>query len=68
MEISINFKKIVDVRRKLGLTQDDVSERLNVRRFTYSKKERGLIPISLKEAYIMSKLFEVPMEELFFSN
>lgn len=68
MEISINFKKIVDVRRKLGLTQDDVSEHLNVRRFTYSKKERGLIPISLKEAYIMSKLFEVPMEELFFSN
>ena len=68
MELTINFKKLVEVRKNLGLTQSDVSEHLDVRRQTYSKKERGLIPISLKEAYIVSKLFNMTMEELFFKN
>jgi DNA-binding XRE family transcriptional regulator len=68
MELSINYKKIVDVRKKLGFTQSDVSELINVRRFTYSKKERGLVPISLKEAFVISKLFGMTIEELFFEN
>lgn len=68
MDITINFEKLVKVRKDLGLKQSDISEHINVRRHTYSKKERGLIPISLKEAYIIANLFNMTMEELFFKN
>ena len=53
MELSVNYKKLMDVRTELNLTQEDVAKHINVRRFTYSKKERGLLSINLREAYLV---------------
>lgn len=68
MELSVNYKKLMDVRTELNLTQEDVAKHINVRRFTYSKKERGLLSINLREAYLIANLFGMSMEELFFGN
>ena len=51
-----------------GFTQTDVSKYLDISVNSYCNKELGNRSFSLDEAYLLSKLFNVSIEEIFFDN
>jgi DNA-binding XRE family transcriptional regulator len=64
----INYEKLRELRQKLGFTQQQVADSIGVARHVYCRKERGLMAISLAEAYIISKKFYFSIEEIFFTE
>ena len=66
--INYNYKKIAKVREELKLTQAYVADTIGLVRNIYSRKERGIILISLDEAYKISNVLGMSMEELFFQD
>jgi len=52
-------------RRKIGLSQYQISKILGVPRSTYQNWERGVANPKLPDAIKLSKILEVPVEELF---
>jgi putative transcriptional regulator len=57
--------KIREYRAKYNLTQDDLAQRVKVRRETIVFLEKNKYNPSLKLAYDLSKVFSVAIEELF---
>ena len=57
--------KMKEYRAKFNLSQDELSAKVNVRRETINKLERGLYNPSLKLAMDIAKVFETTVEELF---
>jgi putative transcriptional regulator len=56
------------LRCKQDLNQADVAKILNITISSYSRKENGKQGFSLKEAMIISKLFNKSIEEIFFAE
>lgn len=56
---------IRDKRMALGMTQDELSEKLDVSRQTIISLEKGRYNPSITLAFKLSKLFQCTMEELF---
>ena len=52
-------------RRENKMKQVEVAKKLMIHSVTYSRKERGELDFTLKEAFILSDLFDKPVEELF---
>ncbi|WP_041865852.1 helix-turn-helix transcriptional regulator [Solibacillus silvestris] len=52
-------------RRENNLKQADLAKRLMIHSVTYSRKERGELDFTLKEAFALSKFFGIPVDELF---
>ncbi|MEG0380436.1 MAG: helix-turn-helix transcriptional regulator [Kurthia sp.] len=52
-------------RKEHRMKQAEVARKLGIHSVTYSRKERCELEFSLNEAFVLSKLFEVPVEELF---
>ena len=66
--MKIDYERLVRVRQELKLRQVDVSKVLGINRNLFSRKERGIVGISLKEAYLISKTYKMSIEELFFAK
>lgn len=61
----INLDKIVEVRTKLGFTQEQVGRALGTTKHTWCKKEKGVNGITLREALTVAKMFKMSVEEIF---
>ena len=61
MEIGNN---IVNLRKKSGLSQEELAEKVGVARQTISKWELGETSPDLKQAKELSKIFKVSLDEL----
>jgi putative transcriptional regulator len=57
--------RIREFRAKLGITQDELARRANVRRETIVFLEKNKYNPSLKLAWDLSRIFSVAIEELF---
>ena len=57
-------KKIMELRKKNGLSQEELAEKVGVARQTISKWELGETSPDLKQAKILSKIFNVSLDEL----
>lgn len=58
--------KIKEYRAKYGLTQEDLANRVGVRRETIIYLERGKYIPSLKLAYDVAKALKTKIDELFY--
>jgi transcriptional regulator with XRE-family HTH domain len=57
-------KKIMELRKKSGLSQEELAEKVGVARQTISKWELGETSPDLKQAKELSKIFSVSLDEL----
>ena len=57
-------KKIMNLRKKNGLSQEELAEKVGVARQTISKWELGETSPDLKQAKELSKIFNVSLDEL----
>ena len=57
-------KKIMELRKKNGLSQEELAEKIGVARQTISKWELGETSPDLKQAKELSKIFNVSLDEL----
>ena len=57
-------KKIMDLRKKNGLSQEELAEKVGVARQTISKWELGETSPDLKQAKELSKIFNASLDEL----
>ena len=57
-------RKIMDLRKKNGLSQEDLAEKVGVARQTISKWELGETSPDLKQSKELSKIFKVSLDEL----
>ena len=56
--------KILELRKKIGLSQEELAERINVSRQTISNWELGVTIPNLKEAMDLSKILNSSIDEL----
>ena len=59
-----NGKKIMELRKKKGLSQEDLADKIGVARQTISKWELGETSPDIKQAKELSKIFNVSLDEL----
>ena len=57
-------KKITELRKKRGLSQEELAEKVGVARQTISKWELGETSPDLKQGKALSKIFNVSLDEL----
>ena len=57
-------KKIMNLRKKNGLSQEELAEKIDVARQTISKWELGETSPDIKQAKKLSKMFKVSLDEL----
>lgn len=57
-------EKMIDLRKKKGLTQEDLSEQMNVSRQTISRWEFGEVAPSAENLKKLSKFYVVPLDYL----
>lgn len=57
-------KKIMDLRKKNGFSQEELAEKVGVARQTISKWELGETSPDLKQSKELSKIFKVSLDEL----
>ena len=61
-------KNIIDLRKKNGLTQNELAEKLNYSDNAVSRWERGEVTPSIETIDQMSKIFNVPLSSLIEDN
>jgi putative transcriptional regulator len=57
--------RIKELRARFDLTQEDLAHRVGVRRETILFLEKGKYNPSLKLAYDIARVFDMPIEEVF---
>ncbi|NLT09586.1 MAG: helix-turn-helix transcriptional regulator [Ruminococcus sp.] len=60
--------KLYDLRKKKGLSQEELANRLNVSRQTISKWEVGDSTPDMEKLIAISDLFEISLDELIMDN
>lgn len=65
MKLSILKTQVKKYRVLADLTQEELAKKVGVRRETIMRLEKGKYSPSLKLAYDIAKVFQVPIEELF---
>lgn len=61
-------KKIMELRKKNNLSQEELAEKVNVTRQTISKWELGETSPDIKQAKILSNVFNISLDELVDNN
>lgn len=59
------LEQIAAIRKKLKYTQADVARQLSIDRSTYVRKEKGDIPLTLKELILIIHFLKINPKELF---
>ena len=67
MEVKLN-EKIKNLRKQAKLSQEELAEKLRVSRQTVFKWEAGKATPDTDNVVLMSKLFQVPLEELLYDE
>ena len=63
------FEKLRKIRQEHSIKAKDIAEKLGLKtEGAYYKKETGSVPFTLEEGKIISEIFEMPIEEIFFEN
>lgn len=57
-------KKIMDLRKKIGLSQEELAEKVGVARQTISKWELGETAPDIKQSKKLSEIFNISLDEL----
>lgn len=57
--------RMKEYRARFNMSQDELAAKVNVRRETINKLERGLYNPSLKLAMDIAKVFEAKVEDIF---
>lgn len=61
----MNFKEeLYELRRLKGISQEEIGEKINVSRQTISKWENGQTTPELEKLIELSKIFDIPIDEL----
>lgn len=60
-------KTLRELREERGLTQGDMAKIIGISMPNFSKKENGIIRVSLEEAKKMADLFGVKIDDIFFA-
>ena len=63
-----NLKKIKQLRELNSLLLTDMAQLLNITLAGYSKKENGERKFTISEAKVLSELFGLPIEVIFFND
>ena len=61
-------KKLIENRKKKGYTQEQMAERLNVARTTYTGYEKGNISPSLETALKIKKILNYKKDDIFLTS
>ena len=64
----INLRRLKGLRVEHDLTQEEFASRIGMPISTYRKKELGVSPIQLEEAYKISQLLGESIEDIFFKS
>ena len=64
----INLRRLRGLRVEHDLTQEEFASWIGLPISTYRKKELGLSPLQLEEAYKISQLLGESIEDIFFKN
>lgn len=62
-ELTLILEHIATVRRERKYTQADIAHRLSINRSTYVRKEKGIIPMTLKEFLSIMIFLKINPEE-----
>ena len=63
------FENLRKIRQKKGIKAKEISQKLGLKtEGAYYKKETGSVPFTLEEGKIISNMFNIPIEEIFFEN
>lgn len=57
--------RLEEIRKKNGLTQEELAEKLEVSRQTISSLESGRYNPSILLAFRIARMFDLPIEEIF---
>lgn len=61
-------KKLIELRKEKGLTQENISKLLDVSRPTYNAYELGTVDPPLETALKIKKVFKYDKDDIFFNN
>lgn len=64
MILDLLARRIRELRKKRGLTQEEVARKLGISRQAYIRLEAGNRNISLREVYELAKIFEVDFRQI----
>ena len=62
---NLKNKSLKELREEAGLLQKDVAEKLGISLPNYSKKENGLVKVSIVEAKSLSKILKKDLSQIF---
>lgn len=61
-------EKLIELRHRHNMKQKDVSKCLGISLQSYCNKENGIRTFTLNEANVISQLFHLSINEIFFAN
>lgn len=63
------FEKLRKIRQEKNIKAKEIAEKIGLKtEGAYYKKETGNVPFTLEEGKIISDLFKMPIEDIFFTN
>lgn len=62
------YEKLRSLRHEKELTGEYMAIKLGIQKAAYSKKENGLLRFSLREAKIISGIFGMSIDDIFFDD
>lgn len=57
--------RLINKRKELGLTQEDMADKLRIEQSQYSRRENGTVQISKNEWSKLAKILNTPLEEIY---
>lgn len=63
------FKKLRKIRQEKNIKAKEIAKKMGLKtEGAYYKKETGVVPFTLEEGKIIADIFQMPIEEIFFTN
>lgn len=63
------FERLRKIRQEKNIKAREIAERIGLKtEGAYYKKETGSVPFTLTEGKVIADMFEMPIEEIFFTN
>ena len=62
------YEKLREIRKARKISGEEMGRKLGIQKAGYSKKELGHVPFSLNDAKIVSEVFGMSIEDIFFPD